>query len=206
MCNECFTIKVKLDDHEIYSEEKALLRAKLSVHLGESNTQRRAMNGYIHLVKNKLAPNDPPLNVEPYHTEDLFDEVLKEALNLNKENPVFAAEYTDFLDEIENENFGLDINFNTVNVQETNSLPSMAGQVPHLSVKTSEEDSIGLESISGNAATLSCIDNDQNLESGPNEAKAGIENETVDTNDNQDNDEKSETLKLTEKAKDSLRA
>ena len=50
------------------------------------------------------------------------------------------------------------------------------------------------------------MDTDQNLESGPNEAKAGIENETVDGNDNQDKDEKSETLKLTEKAKDSLRA
>lgn len=206
MCNECFTIKLKLDDPEINSEEKALLRAKLSVHLGESNTQRRAMNAYIHLVKNKLAPNDPPLNFEPCHTEDLCDEVLTEALNLNKENPVFAAEYTDLLDEIENENFGVDINFNTVNVQESNSLPSMAVQVPHISAKTSEEDIIGLKSMSGNAATLSRMDTDQNLESGPNEAKAGIENETVDGNDNQDKDEKSETLKLTEKAKDSLRA
>ena len=138
MCNECFTIKLKLDDPETDAEEKALLRAKLSVHLGESNTQRRAMNAYIHLVKKKLAPNDPPLNFEPCHIEDLCDEVLAEALNLNKENPVIAAEYQDLHDEIEHENFELDINCNTTDndVQESNSLLSMDGQVLHLSAKT----------------------------------------------------------------------
>ena len=202
MCNECFTIKLKLDDPETDAVEKARLRAKLSVHLGESNTQRRAMNAYIHLVKKKKAPNDPPLNFEPCHIEDLCDEVLTEALNLIKENPVIAAEYQDLHDEIENENFELDINCNTTDndVQESNSLLSKDGQVPHLSAKTSPEEIIALES---NAVTLSRRDTDQNLGSGLNEAKAGMENEKDDTHDN---DEMSETLKLTKKAKDSLRA
>ena len=224
MCNECFTIKFKLDDPETSAEEKTLLKAKLSVHLGESNTQRRAMNAYIHLVKKKLAPNDPPLNFEPCHIEDICDEVLTDALNLNKDNPVFDADCTDVYDEIENERLEpvdeleLDFNLNSVHVQKTKSLPnlSQAVQVAHLGEDVlpagedvpppGEDVTLDLESDSAIDATHSCIESDQNLESGQNETIAGKENETGDTNAMHNNDEKSETLKLTQQAKDSLRA
>ena len=103
MCNQCYNLNLKMNDPDTSPDEKELLKEKLSIHIGESSIQRRAMNSYIQLVKDKLAPNDPPLNVEPCRVEDINDDVLNEALNLNSINPVlrFTSSELFIEDEIE---------------------------------------------------------------------------------------------------------
>ena len=71
------------------------------------------MNAYIQLVKKKVAPNDPLIN-EPCQVDEFCDEVLAEALNLRKYNPVIHAktkEYANFEEDVEDE-FLLDLNCN----------------------------------------------------------------------------------------------
>ena len=92
-----------MNDPDTSPDEKELLKKKLSIHIGESSIQRRAMNSYIQLVKDKLAPNDPPLNVEPCRVEDINDDVLNEALNVNRINPVFRSTSTELFVEIDDE-------------------------------------------------------------------------------------------------------
>ena len=87
MCNECFKIKIKLADPEVGDEEKLGLKEKLSVHLGESNIQRRAMNAYIEMKRKEVVPSEP-VPPPPLTVEDINDEVLLEALNLHKTNPI----------------------------------------------------------------------------------------------------------------------
>ena len=81
------------------------------------------MNAFIQLVKQKVAPNDPPLNFETWKVDDFCDEVLTEALNLRKVNPVLDAKTTGVNDDIEStdveedivsieDEFELDINSN----------------------------------------------------------------------------------------------
>ena len=65
MCNDCFNLKLKISDPETSLDEKLRLKAKLSVHMGESNTQIRAMNSYIQLVKKRLPQNDPSVDDDP---------------------------------------------------------------------------------------------------------------------------------------------
>ena len=106
MCNECFKIKLRLSDPDTSPEEKLNLKEKLSVHIGESSIQRRAMNAYIQLVRSRVAPREPPLTFEPCHIEEISDVVLNEALNLNRINPVLRCDpgevYCEVDDEIEN--------------------------------------------------------------------------------------------------------
>ena len=78
------------------------------MHLGQSNTQRRAMNAYIELVKKKVAPHDPPFEFESCQVDDFCDEVLAEALELHDVNPVFDAKFKEvdgqgIMEEVEDE-------------------------------------------------------------------------------------------------------
>ena len=115
LCNECFSIKLKLDDSDVSDEDKRDLKAKLNMHLGQSNTQRRAMNAYIELVKKKVAPHDPPFEFESCRVDDFCDEVLAEALELHDVNPVFDAKFEvdgrGIMEEVEDE-IDIDLNSN----------------------------------------------------------------------------------------------
>ena len=46
MCNECFTLNLRMNDPDVNPDEKVQLKEKLSIHIGESSIQRRAMNSY----------------------------------------------------------------------------------------------------------------------------------------------------------------
>ena len=85
------------------------------MHLGQSNTQRRAMNAYIELVKKKVAPHDPPFEFESCQVDDFCDEVLAEALELHDVNPVFDAKFEvdgrGIMEEVEDE-IDIDLNSN----------------------------------------------------------------------------------------------
>ena len=116
LCNECFSIKLKLDDSDVSDEDKIGIKAKLNMHLGQSNTQRRAMNAYIELVKKKVTPNDPPFEFESCQVDDFCDEVLAEALELYDVNPVFDAKFEEvdgqgIMEEVEDE-IEVDLNSN----------------------------------------------------------------------------------------------
>ena len=92
LCNECYTIQLKMKDPDTSVEEKRLLKMKLDLHLDEANIQRRAMNAYVKAVKERAAPSDPPLQFEPCFIPAVQDEILQESLKLysNKPNPVLA--------------------------------------------------------------------------------------------------------------------
>ena len=63
------------------------------------------MNSYIQLVKDRLVPNDPPLNYEPCSVEDIYDDVLNEALKVNKVNPIFEYTSSELYAEVDDEIF-----------------------------------------------------------------------------------------------------
>ena len=109
MCNECFRIKIKLSDPDISEEEKLGLKKKLSVHLGESNIQRRAMNAY----RQELSPSDPVPHRPPCSVEEINYKVLLEAMNLHKSNPGLDCDLDDletiYMDDDQMESDAMDI-------------------------------------------------------------------------------------------------
>ena len=124
MCNECFRIKIKLSDPDISEEEKLGLKKKLSVHLGESNIQRRAMNAY----RQELSPSDPVPHRPPCSVEEINYKVLLEAMNLHKSNPVLDCDLDDletiYMDDDQMESDAMDIEEENVHVKLINSILS----------------------------------------------------------------------------------
>ena len=115
LCNECYTLQLKMKDPDTSVEEKRLLKIKLNLHLDEANIQRRAMNAYVTAVKERVAPSDPPLQFEPCFIPVVQDEILQESLKLysNKPNPVLvntdldkSDSEEDFEEEENNEEMG----------------------------------------------------------------------------------------------------
>ena len=94
MCNDCYSMSLKLKDPDLTTEEKKEIKLKLAIHLDEANIQRRAMNAFIKAVKRRVAPNDPPFRFEPCHIPEVQDEVLSEALHQFKKvtNPAIAGQ------------------------------------------------------------------------------------------------------------------
>ena len=117
LCNECFSINLKLKDPEVSAAEKEELKLRLAMHLDEANVQRRAMNAYIEAVRTKMAPHDPPLRFEPCYIPPVEDEILNEALDLFKKstNPVLEDDEVEVLEDDEVE----------VGVEESDSNSSM---------------------------------------------------------------------------------
>ena len=94
MCNDCYSMSLKLKDPDLTTEEKKEIKLKLAIHLDEANIQRRAMNAFVKAVKRRVAPNDPPFRFEPCHIPEVQDEVLSEALHQFKKvtNPAIAGQ------------------------------------------------------------------------------------------------------------------
>ena len=219
MCNECFKLKLKLNDPETTELERLELKERLETHIGESSIQRRAMNAYIQFVKDSLAPNDAPLRSDPCRFDEINDDVLQEALELNKINPVLKYSIDDMAvdvcDELELENINED---ETEDIQ----IHQKSCEIETNNKKDDETAGIGInmEETSGESH-----DHENNNIGGfilvtdtrvvKEFNKGEVEDEAADDTSgsfapeaggNKDSGAISKTLKLSQKAKDSLKA
>ena len=203
MCNECFTLNLRMNDPDVNPDEKVQLKEKLSIHIGESSIQRRAMNSYIQLVKDRLVPNDPPLNYEPCSVEDINDDVLNEALNVNKVNPIFEYTSSELYAEVDDEIFVED---NTENdAEERVSNENNVGRV-------SNENTVGRVS-NKNTVEVSLENTVEEMTSNVEKVVQGDSGKVDDDKESSTEEPEpavvkvscSNTLKLSQKAKDSLK-
>ena len=86
------------------------------------------MNAYIELKRQELAPSDPVPEHPPCTVEEISDEVLLEAMNLHKSNPVLDCDLDDletiYMDDDQMELDAMDIEEENVHVKVINSILS----------------------------------------------------------------------------------